>query len=241
MTGTARPDCDPGTIALRVLSVEDNPADAELVLRRLQQDGLSVASEMAQTADEFTQRVRANHYDIILADYNLPQWRGVNALAILRSEGLDIPLILVTGSLGEEKAVECIKQGATDYVLKDSLARLPESVRRALQEKRLREQRKQMEEKLARKVEELGRKTQIEEQNRELELRPREAEQATRLKSAFLASMSHELRTPMNAIIGFSQLLTDETAGPLNEKQQRFVGHVLKGARHLLQLGGPED
>src|SRR2546425_182640 len=167
MTGTARPDCDPGTIALRVLSVEDNPADAELVLRRLQQDGLSVASEMAQTADEFTQRVRANHYDIILADYNLPQWRGVNALAILRSEGLDIPLILVTGSLGEEKA--------------------------------------------------------------------------TRLKSAFLASMSHELRTPMNAIIGFSQLLTDETAGPLNEKQQRFVGHVLKGARHLLQLGGPED
>jgi len=90
MTGTARPDCDPGTIALRVFSVEDNPADAELVLRRLQQDGLSVASEMAQTADEFTQRVRANHYDIILADYNLPQWRGVNALAILRSEGLDI-------------------------------------------------------------------------------------------------------------------------------------------------------
>src|SRR5206468_1288763 len=122
MTGTARPDCDPGTIALRVLSVEDNPADAELVLRRLQQDGLSVASEMAQTADEFTQRVRANHYDIILADYNLPQWRGVNALAILRSEGLDIPLILVTGSLGEEKAVECIKQGATDYVLKVSLS-----------------------------------------------------------------------------------------------------------------------
>ena len=120
MTGTARPDCDPGTIALRVLLVEDNPADAELVLRRLQQDGLSVASEMAQTADEFTQRVRANHYDIILADYNLPQWRGVNALAILRSEGLDIPLILVTGSLGEEKAVECIKQGATDYVLKDA-------------------------------------------------------------------------------------------------------------------------
>ncbi len=77
---------------------------------------------------------------------------------------------------------------------------------------------------------------QIEEQNRELELRRREAEQATRLKSAFLASMSHELRTPMNAIIGFSQLLTDETAGQLNETQKRFVGHVLKGARHLLQL-----
>src|SRR5207244_13312848 len=114
MTGTARPDCDPGTIALRVLSVEDNPADAELVMRRLQQAGLSVASELAQTADEFTQRVRANHYDIILADYNLPQCRGVNALAILRSDGLDIPLILVTGSFDDAQAVQCIKQGAKD-------------------------------------------------------------------------------------------------------------------------------
>ncbi|HLY99070.1 MAG TPA: response regulator [Candidatus Angelobacter sp.] len=77
---------------------------------------------------------------------------------------------------------------------------------------------------------------QIEVQNRELEARNREVERATQLKSKFLASMSHELRTPLNAIVGFSGLLADELAGPLNEKQRRFVGHIKQGSAHLLQL-----
>ena len=77
---------------------------------------------------------------------------------------------------------------------------------------------------------------QIEEQNRELEERNREVERVNRLKSRFLASMSHELRTPLNAIIGFSDLLGEESPGPLNEKQKRFISHVRDGARHLLQL-----
>jgi PAS domain S-box-containing protein len=77
---------------------------------------------------------------------------------------------------------------------------------------------------------------QIEQQNRELELRNREVERATKLKSKFLASMSHELRTPLNAIVGFSDLLVEQTAGPLNPKQARFVGHIKQGSAHLLQL-----
>jgi PAS domain S-box-containing protein len=72
--------------------------------------------------------------------------------------------------------------------------------------------------------------------NRELELRNREVERANRMKSEFLASMSHELRTPLNAIIGFSDLLAEQTAGPLSSKQQRFVSHIQQGARHLLAL-----
>jgi len=72
--------------------------------------------------------------------------------------------------------------------------------------------------------------------NRELELRRQEAERASQFKSQFLASMSHELRTPLNAIIGFSDLLADASAGPLNEKQQRFADHILTAGRHLLQL-----
>lgn len=72
--------------------------------------------------------------------------------------------------------------------------------------------------------------------NRELELRNREVERANRMKSQFLASMSHELRTPLNAVIGFSELMGEEAAGPLNEKQRRYIEHVLNGARHLLQL-----
>jgi PAS domain S-box-containing protein len=72
--------------------------------------------------------------------------------------------------------------------------------------------------------------------NRELELRNREVERATKLKSKFLASMSHELRTPLNAIVGFSDLLDEQTAGPLNPKQKRFVNHIKQGSAHLLQL-----
>jgi PAS domain S-box-containing protein len=72
--------------------------------------------------------------------------------------------------------------------------------------------------------------------NRQLELRNREVEQATKLKSKFLASMSHELRTPLNAIVGFSGLLADGTAGEMNDKQNRFVTHIKDGAHHLLQL-----
>src|SRR5207237_5470372 len=77
---------------------------------------------------------------------------------------------------------------------------------------------------------------QIEQQNRELELRNQEVERATQMKSKFLASMSHELRTPLNAIVGFSGLLAEQTAGTLNEKQQRFINHIKQGADHLLQL-----
>jgi PAS domain S-box-containing protein len=76
----------------------------------------------------------------------------------------------------------------------------------------------------------------LETANRELELRNREVERATQLKSKFLASMSHELRTPLNAIVGFSDLLAEETAGQLNDKQQRFVNHIKQGSAHLLQL-----
>src|SRR6266478_5123215 len=87
---------------------------------------------------------------------------------------------------------------------------------------------------LERRVEE--RTTQLAVANRELDLRNREVERATRLKSKFLASMSHELRTPLNAIVGFSDLLAEQTAGMLNDKQQRFVNHIKQGSSHLLQL-----
>jgi len=85
-------------------------------------------------------------------------------------------------------------------------------------------------------TERLRARSQIEAQNRALELSRKEAERANQLKSQFLASMSHELRTPLNAILGFSELLEDQSAGPLNDKQSRFVEHIRTGARHLLQL-----
>jgi DNA-binding NtrC family response regulator len=124
---------------LRVLHVEDDPLDAELVAQALRKGGFSFSVVVVQTEAEFEQQLRLQRPDVVIADYNLPQWQGMEALDVLRREGLDIPLILVSGALGDVTAVECIKRGATDYVLKDGLARLPEAIRRALQEKVLRE------------------------------------------------------------------------------------------------------
>src|SRR2546428_14076457 len=109
---------------LRVLLVEDNPSDIELVSRELRRGGFDLTMDVVETEEEFTARVRSNSYQVVLADYNLPQWRGLEALNVLRNEKLDIPLILVSGALGDVPAVECIKQGAMDYVLKDRLAGL---------------------------------------------------------------------------------------------------------------------
>ena len=137
MTDTS--DLAPQPGQLRVLHVEDNELDAELVAQALRRGGFSTAVVVVQAEAEFERELRSHPPNLVLADYNLPQWTGMGALDVLRREGLDIPLILVSGTLGDVKAVECIKRGATDYVLKDGLARLPETIRRALQEKGLRE------------------------------------------------------------------------------------------------------
>ncbi|MFQ5662673.1 MAG: ATP-binding protein [Terriglobia bacterium] len=136
------------TRPLRLLYVEDSPADVELCLRELKKAGLEARADVVQTPEEFAHRVRSRPYDVVLADYKLPEWTGLDALAALQALGKDIPFILVTGMLGEETAVECIKKGATDYVLKDRLARLPVAVRRALEEKALRQERSRAQQRL---------------------------------------------------------------------------------------------
>jgi DNA-binding NtrC family response regulator len=128
-----------GARRIRVLVVEDNASDSELMLHALKNVGYESECEVVQTADDFADRIRKNKYDIILADYRLPGWNGMETVRMVRQEDLDIPVVLVSGALGELKAVECIKAGAADYVLKDHLARLPQSVRRAIQERDLRD------------------------------------------------------------------------------------------------------
>jgi PAS domain S-box-containing protein len=130
---------------IRILILEDNPADAALALRSLAAGGLRVESDQTRNASEFMQWAAAKAYDVILCDFTLPGWGGLEALRWVRQFGLDVPFIYVSGTLGEETAVDCIREGATDYVLKNNLTRLPHAVRRALDERNLRQKQSRLE------------------------------------------------------------------------------------------------
>ena len=132
---------------IRVLIVEDNPADAELVVRELHRAGFDPQWQRVDTEAEFLDRLHPD-LDIILSDYSMPQFDGLRALELLKQGGRDVPFIFISGTLGEEKAVEAMKQGVTDYLLKDRITRLGNAVERALEQKRLRDERKRMQQQL---------------------------------------------------------------------------------------------
>jgi PAS domain S-box-containing protein/diguanylate cyclase (GGDEF)-like protein len=138
-------DNSANTPVWRILLVEDNSDDAALCLRALQKARKNIRLDVVRAADEFAGQLREKTYDVILSDYALGGWTGLDVLKNLHSEGRDIPFILVTGALGEERAVECIKNGVADYVLKDRLERLPLAITKTLEEKRLRDERERAE------------------------------------------------------------------------------------------------
>jgi len=127
------------TIPVRALILEHARHDVELVVFELKNAGFHVDYKMVQNRAEFLRALEEDSYDAILADYRLPDWTGLDAFTEVRNSGRDIPFLLVTGTLGEEAAVECIKQGISDYVLKDHLQRLPVALKRSLRERKLRE------------------------------------------------------------------------------------------------------
>jgi signal transduction histidine kinase len=201
---------------LNVLLVEDNAADAELVLQELRLGGFDVAGKIVDTAEEFLRQVRKRTPDLVLADYNVENWRSMEALDILRLECLDVPLILVSKTLGDVVAVECIKQGASDYVLKDSLSRLPESVRRALEETRIRQENRLAHEELRKKAEKLARS------NAELE--------------QFACEASHDLQEPLRMVINYTQLLAERYRGRLDDQGDSFIRYAVDGAARMRTL-----
>jgi PAS domain S-box-containing protein len=121
-----------GTI--RILHLEDEDNDAELVAAALQSDGVSCDIVRATNEDDFRAFLKDEVFDIILADYALPAFDGVSALMIARREAPHVPFIILSGTLGEELAIDILKTGATDYIIKDRLTRLAPSVSRAIRE-----------------------------------------------------------------------------------------------------------
>src|ERR1700726_3382621 len=121
-------------LPLRILSLEDDPKDADLVQETLASDGIACHLTRVETEADFVASLEQGDFDLILADYTLPSFDGLSALKIAQQHWPHLPLIFVSGALGEEVAIEALKIGATDYVLKTRLFRIVPSVQRALRE-----------------------------------------------------------------------------------------------------------
>jgi len=122
---------------IRILILEDNPTDAELIEHELRKGEIVFQSKRVETRDDFISQIEEFTPQIILADYKLPAFTGMEDFSIIKKKGLEVPFIIVSGTLGEDLAVEALKNGVTDYVLKSNLNRLAPAVNRALAETKI--------------------------------------------------------------------------------------------------------
>ncbi len=204
-----------------MLLVEDSETDAFLLLRTLKTGGYDVAHTRVCSAEDLAVQLD-REWDVVISDFAMPGFSGTAALAMFKERKLDVPFIIVSGTIGDEDAVAAMRAGAHDYLLKDKLARLAPTIARELREAQNRR---------AIRIAETA--------TREAQRLQQEAEAASRAKTMFLATVSHELRTPLNAIIGFSELLTyegSEMGHSLTAQQREYMQHVLSSGRHLLAL-----
>lgn len=141
---------------IKLLLVEDSPDDAELLLAELRRSGYSPDWKRVYTEPEYIEAIKSLP-EIILSDYSMPQFNGLRAAKVLRDSGLDIPFILISGTVGEDTAVEAMKHGASDYLLKDRIARLGKSVELALEQKRMRAAGQRADEEIREQLSELRR------------------------------------------------------------------------------------
>ncbi len=124
---------------LRILLIEDSEDDAELLLRELRKDGIRPVHVRVDSAPALREALREKSWDIVITDHNMPGFGSAEAIAIIKDTGLDLPVIIVSGSIGEDIAVAAMKDGANDYIMKHNLARLSPAIKRELRETRNRE------------------------------------------------------------------------------------------------------
>lgn len=183
---------------LKILMLEDLQDDVGLIERTLSKQGLSFITRRVDTKEEFSEALASFNPDVILSDHALPQFNSLEALTICHDKGMNVPFILVTGTVSEEFAVSCLKQGADDYVLKSNLVRLPSAIQNALRQRHHELKRKKAERTLRKQNEEL---VKI---NKELD--------------SFVYSVSHNLRAPLMSVLGLLNLVQIE-----NQKSDRTM------------------
>ncbi len=136
---------------LRILFVEDSEDDHQLVLRELKRNGIEVVSERVETADTMRQALANREWDLIISDYSMPSFSAPQALTVLQASDIDLPFIIISGTIGEETAVAALKAGANDFLVKGSLARLIPAIQRELRDAKIRHEHRQAAEALQEK------------------------------------------------------------------------------------------
>jgi signal transduction histidine kinase len=220
---------------LRILHLEDSPSDSELAREHLDSEEIPAVLRRIETREQFQAALEQGDVDLIIADFQLPAFDGISAFLLARELRPEIPFIMLTGKLGEEYAIDTLKLGVTDYVLKQSLTRLAPAVHRALVQRQERAQRRDAQEQLSRHREHLEelvrqRTAELEERNGQLALANRDLE-------TFAAAATHDLRTPLVVIGGFAQRLMRHCAGRIEPRELEWLqGIVDAGTRmeHLL-------
>ncbi len=217
-----------------VLIVEDSEDDAVLLTRQLEHAGILGEHRRVDTRETMAAALQEHAWDVVVADYVMPHFDGLEAIELVRDSGLDIPVVVVSGKIGEDVAVAAMRAGAADYVMKSSLARLPSAIEREVREAAVRADRRQAESEL--RVYRSHLEDLVSQRTRDLETANSALQGASDAKSEFLSQMSHELRTPLNSILGFTSLLLEQVPGPLNEEQVHQLRMVKTGADCLLSL-----
>lgn len=187
---------------LKILLLEDVADDAGLVDHALRKERLSFVSKRVDTREDFIDALHDFIPDVVLSDHGLPQFNSIEALQLCREQGMTAPFILVTGTVSEEFAVNCLKQGADDYVLKSNLSRLPSAIVSSLSKREAEEKKKIAEEELRKQNEELiEANDKLVKTNRELD--------------NFVYSVSHNLRAPLASVLGLINVakMDDEERG----------------------------
>jgi signal transduction histidine kinase len=204
---------------LNVLIVEDSENDALLLLRELKRSGYEPAYERVCTADGLNTALEKLPWDIIISDFVMPQFGGLEALKLIKRKGLDIPFIITSGKISDDTAVMSMKAGAADYIMKDNLTRLGPAIERELQETSIRKENEQ------------ASKT-LKERDAELHV----LKQIDRLKDEFIGLVSHELRTPLTVILGaLSTVITEGDRLSARETKQ-LVGDAYSEAELLSDI-----
>jgi len=202
---------------LNVLIVEDSEQDTALIIRELRKADYSPNYKRVDSPEEMTAALETGTWDIVLSDHSMPGFSSIEALRLAREKGIETPFIIVSGQIGEDIAVEAMKAGAQDYIMKGNLKRLGPAISRELEEAENRRRRRQAEAELREREEELRLSRRME-----------------AIKDEFIGMVSHEMRTPLTVIIGALHASNIESIS--REEAQRLIVDAIGSAEELSSI-----